>query len=138
MSTTIYVVTEGYYSDYSILGVYSTKEKAEQFAAKTRKYTDRHIEEYILDAGYDLAVKGWTVFQVPLRISDGHCPNNHIWNEGPTCTDVDANDAWGTPKAEFRRFHVASENSDDGKNRALKIASERLARYKAETPHIQS
>lgn len=51
---TIYVITHGDYSDYSIMGVFSTKEKAEEFVqdynASPRLYNgEATIEEYYLD-----------------------------------------------------------------------------------------
>jgi len=63
--TSIYVLTEGDYSDYHILGVYSTKELAKeaQFLFK-----DSDIEEYDLDniPEHPPGMSAWYV-----RISDG-------------------------------------------------------------------
>ena len=57
---TIYILTEGSYSDYHVIGVYSTKELAEkaQFV-----YEDSQIEEYTLDdvPDYPPGMKGWYV-----------------------------------------------------------------------------
>jgi hypothetical protein len=57
---TIYVLTEGSYSDYHIVGVYTTKELAEkaQFV-----YEHSQIEEYSLDyvPDYPPGMKGWFV-----------------------------------------------------------------------------
>mgnify|MGYP003674144367 FL=1 len=44
--TSIYVLTEGSYSDYHIIGVYSTKELAKEAQSL---YQDSQIEEYDLD-----------------------------------------------------------------------------------------
>lgn len=44
----VYLVTDGYYSDYRVRGVYSTMEKAEQ--AKLLYAADNDIEKYELDA----------------------------------------------------------------------------------------
>lgn len=44
----VYLVTDGYYSDYHVLGVYATMEKAEQ--AKLLYAADNDIEEHELDA----------------------------------------------------------------------------------------
>jgi len=58
---TIYILTEGDYSDYHIIGVYSTKELAEkaQFV-----YENSQIEEYTLDnvPDYPPGMKAWFVF----------------------------------------------------------------------------
>ena len=43
--TTIYVVTEGQYSSYRIVGFFSTKDKADAFKGKF----DTRVEEYELD-----------------------------------------------------------------------------------------
>lgn len=57
----VYVVTQGEYSDYHIIGVYSTKEKAQELYDAMRKsgtyWDEPHIEDYELDeltptAGY--------------------------------------------------------------------------------------
>jgi hypothetical protein len=58
--TSIYVLTEGDYSDYHIVGVYSTKELAEE--AQTL-YKDSQIEEYDLDniPEHPPGMKAWFV-----------------------------------------------------------------------------
>lgn len=63
--TSIYVLTEGEYSDYHIVGVYSTKELAEE-AQTLYKYSQ--IEEYDLDniPEHPPGMKAWFV-----RINDG-------------------------------------------------------------------
>jgi hypothetical protein len=43
---TIYLVSDGEYSDYTVLGLYSTKEKAEEARAL---YAANYIEEFELD-----------------------------------------------------------------------------------------
>lgn len=58
--TTAYILTEGEYSDYHIIGVYSTEELAKkaQFV-----YADSQIEEYQLDnvPDYPPGMKAWYV-----------------------------------------------------------------------------
>ena len=47
---TLYVVTEGSYSDYHIIGIYSTKEKAEKVKLyHSTLYETPDIEEYEMD-----------------------------------------------------------------------------------------
>lgn len=62
---TIYVLTEGSYSDYHIIGVYSTKELATEAQSL---YEHSEIEEYDLDniPEHPPGMKAWFV-----RISDG-------------------------------------------------------------------
>jgi len=64
--TTIYLVTDGSYSDYCVLGVYSTKEKAEH--AKRLFAADNGIEEYGLDATPD-SPPGMLAYQVSMLVS---------------------------------------------------------------------
>ena len=63
MTNTIYVLTEGSYSDYHIIGVYSTKELAEKAEFL---YPDSEIEEYSLDnvSQYPPNMKAWCVLFV--------------------------------------------------------------------------
>ena len=49
----IYVVTSGEYSNYSIEGIFSTKEKADAFVSK---YSDGGVEEYELDERVEWAL----------------------------------------------------------------------------------
>lgn len=70
MPTTVYVVTRGSYSDYGIVGIYSTRELAQAFmnASKPVNYDDYNdIEEYELDQFKSKIEQGlicyWTVMQ---------------------------------------------------------------------------
>jgi hypothetical protein len=51
MATTVYVVTQGEYSDYHIKGVFSTEEKAKEFMANKKKGDT--IDSWILDERED-------------------------------------------------------------------------------------
>lgn len=67
--TTIYVVTSGEYSDYSICAVFSTKELAEEYVAfgtqhKQFGYTGADIEEWELDQGSEQVRAGVSCYQV--------------------------------------------------------------------------
>ncbi len=54
MSTIIYVVTEGEYSDYHVAGIFSTEEKAQGYIDRNSRSTDRAgIEEWLLDEKQD-------------------------------------------------------------------------------------
>ena len=48
---TVYIVTEGIYSDYRIEKVFSTREQAEMYCAAHEEdsYSVYHIEEYVVD-----------------------------------------------------------------------------------------
>lgn len=62
--TTIYVVSTGDYSDYHILGVCSTKEKA--VTLQTATGAD-HLEEWPLDELADMAAKGFREWRVQMQ-----------------------------------------------------------------------
>jgi len=50
---TVYVVLAGEYSDYSLEGVFSSREKAEKFAERWdpgKPYSVVRIEEWVVDA----------------------------------------------------------------------------------------
>lgn len=50
--TIVFVVNYGEYSDTHIVGIFTTREKAEQYILKNRnsKYNDKHyIEEHVLE-----------------------------------------------------------------------------------------
>lgn len=47
--STVYAISSGSYSDYSINGMFSTKEKAQEYINKSVCQEELRIEEYILD-----------------------------------------------------------------------------------------
>jgi hypothetical protein len=69
----IYVVSSGCYSDYSISGVFSTKEKSEQWARACghditdKEYGGGRIEEYELDEGLIEIDRGLLPFRVDIQ-----------------------------------------------------------------------
>jgi Fe2+ or Zn2+ uptake regulation protein len=73
----IYVLTEGSYSDYHIVGVYSTKELAEEAQSL---YKDSQIEEYDLDniPEHPPGMSAWFV-----KISDGKLDDIHASQVSP-------------------------------------------------------
>jgi hypothetical protein len=79
---TVYILTEGDYSAYHIIGVYSTKELAEkvQFV-----YDDSIIEEFALDdvPDYPPGMKGWFV-----RIIDGKPDELCSHQTTPECATI--------------------------------------------------
>ena len=79
---TIYILTEDDYSDYHIIGVYSTKELAEkaQFV-----YDDSIIEEFALDdvPDYPPGMKAWHV-----RISDAKPDELCSHQTTPECATI--------------------------------------------------
>lgn len=89
----VYLVTDGDYSDYHVLGVYATTEKAEE--AKLLYAADNDIEEYELDAVPD-SPPGLVPFVVTITFSgdvrdayresaDQFSPRWHVanWDRNP-------------------------------------------------------
>lgn len=74
----IYLVSTGEYSEFSILGVFSTKEKVESFCntfPNSGHYDSKpDIHEYDLDEFDDIieACKGKKVFNVEMELVDGN------------------------------------------------------------------
>ena len=79
---TVYILTEGDYSDYHIIGVYSTKELAEkaQFV-----YDDSMIEEFALDdvPDYPPGMKAWYV-----NINDAKPDDLYSQQTTPECATI--------------------------------------------------
>lgn len=66
---TIYIVTEGTYSEYHIEAVCSTKELAEQIVASMPEYmrVDARVEEYELDALADCMKQGLRRYWIKME-----------------------------------------------------------------------
>jgi hypothetical protein len=70
---TIWVIERGSYSDYRVVGVYSTKKRAELVLKELHKgewYTDATIAEWPLDPGFEELNAGLTQWRV-LMLKDG-------------------------------------------------------------------
>lgn len=122
--TTVYVVTQGEYSDYRIVGVYSTKEAAEALCKKlnTRKYHDEaQVEEY----GVDNIAYGSKYI---VRVTD-------TGEEVERYTVEDVNDTL-SERAEKAWKGGILGMSTRGYDAALKVARDRLAQLKAEEGDI--
>jgi hypothetical protein len=124
MTQTIYILTEGDYSDYHIIGAYSSKELAEkaQFL-----YRDSQIEEYSLDSIPDAppGMKAWSVY-----VCD---------EEGISCYSMDPDyeipyENYFTTRDGFltASYHVWATDEDH----ARKIAQDQWYQYKAQLAGI--
>ena len=133
----IYIVTSGCYSDYSIVAVFSSREKAQAYidaaSAAAKKSTDdsyvyvrggndfNDIEEWILDGG--TSAKIHTLYHCSIFLDDGSCIEKE---------KIETRE-FGTPKSES---YVASQvpiyggrgvvraKSHKSAAHALKIAAE--------------
>lgn len=66
-------VEQGEYSDYRVLGVYSTRENAEtmrDFINAKESYRSAWVEELEVDAGLDAVAKGYKPFRI-VMLRDG-------------------------------------------------------------------
>lgn len=118
----IYIVTSGYYSDYSINAVFSTKEKAKEYVQQ--RGTEFSIEIFDLDEEVKKETKIWSVkmrfdnFEVSECIGDGWC------SQRKDTFDYFCNDYAGVG-------YITLYLEADCMDRAIKIASERAAQIKA-------
>jgi hypothetical protein len=121
MENKIYIVTSGEYSDYHIDAVFSTKELAEDYIQQNG--IDYEIEEYNLDEEIDRNTKLW---RVKFDIKDGKLKDANVM-------DYEEDDFRDTCKVldYFRSQHISFFVDADTMNKAVKIASERLAAVKA-------
>lgn len=82
---TIYMVSYGSYSDYTVVGAFSTKELAQEFINSRKKlswiYSDAQIEEYEVDK----KINELTIFGVSEHYDRWHSwfceDNNHELNK---------------------------------------------------------
>ena len=79
----VYVLTEGSYSDYQIIGVFSTKDKAKEAQLQHKVYGESDIEEYNLDAGIGFINKGYGVYSVYIMFYDDGTDHMRISKQSP-------------------------------------------------------
>lgn len=115
----IYLVTQGEYSDYCVVGAFSTKEKAQKFIGENEgsgySYDSKMIEEFEIDAGEAQRAAGLSYWQVSM-------------DKAGSVTGLDNNQHEGPEADYFVGTHgeilVASMWARDEKH-AIKIANER-------------
>jgi len=116
-SKTIYVVTDGEYSDYHIVGVYSTRELAERCQSATLA---DNIEEYELDAvGYSLYDAGYRRYHVTFEGEQTYVEQSKMDELAGQCIILFK----GTPP----RIRVTLYAKDE--KYAVKIAADYRAQY---------
>lgn len=114
----VYVVTAGCYSDYHIVAVFSTKEKAEEYIAYHG--TNYRMEEYDLDEEFEREESVWCV---SIDMRDGTASTFKY-----DCDTVDVNTC-NIEECGQRTiyFYVRADKSE----RAVKIAYENLGAIKS-------
>lgn len=79
--TTIYLVTQGSYSDYRIVGAYSTRELADEVVTEINRgdnYDTAYVEEFELDKPSVKQGYAWLTLRMDR---DGNTLDT--WNSGP-------------------------------------------------------
>ena len=122
----IYIVTSGDYSDYGIEAVFSTKEKAEEYVQQHG--TNYRIEDYDIDE--EVVKKEIKIWEVIM------CFDNF---EVIECNVGLYGDGWGSHMKDTFKYFLTWVNQErvslyveaDCMDRAIKIASERIAQIKA-------
>lgn len=121
----IYIVTSGDYSDYTINAVFSTKEKAEEYVQQHG--TDYRVEDYDIDEEINKEAKIW---EVKMRFDNF---------EVSECLAMLYGDGWEYYAKDTFEYYLNWKNEEyirlyieaDCMDRAIKIASERIAQIKA-------
>lgn len=115
---TVYVVTQGEYSHYCIKGVFSTKEKAQEFVSKNGGDT---VEEYEMDQWK--GIEG--TYQVCFSLLTGE-----ILSEKPHAIAALDEDAEEEAMYPWRNDAIAVRVCTLDRERAVKVAREKFTRLR--------
>lgn len=108
MSTIIYVVTEGAYSDYHVEGIFSTEEKAQGYIDRNSRSTyDAGIEEWLLDEKQDWIDR--TIWNCKMCRTSGDITNNWTYTESMS-PQGRSTDATNSPVHIFASSSVSREH----------------------------
>lgn len=121
----IYIVTSGEYSDYCIQAVFSTKKKADEY--RQQHGTDFSIEIFDIDEEVKKETKIWRVVMRFDNFKVSDCTAG-LWGDGWGYHMKDTFEYWfNWEKIGYIRLYLEADCMD----RAIKIASERIAQIKA-------
>lgn len=129
----VWLVSQGDYSDYSVVAVCTTKENAEVIAAHvSEEWDEATITERVLDPGFDRLREGLTLWSIVLEYRDGIVHNT----ERVRVHDEDGAVKSGeeTPNDRKGSLFITSVWARD-KDHAVKVAGERRTRHKALNPN---
>jgi len=115
----IYVVTEGEYSDYHIVGLYSSEETA---AAAAQKCDGGRVEEYELDGNADLVARGYWVYSVVMDI-DGNTAQVYEYGAPGSVSSEGYICKWHSDET----LHLSAKVCAKSKEHAVKIANDKRA-----------
>jgi hypothetical protein len=116
---TIYVVTEGCYSDYSIRGVFDNKELAEEYASQI----NGQVETYSLNTADNMLERGYRHYVVHMHESGEVIDVRQYGCKIQSCWHVSCNRSGNGYYDGNASFYVCSK-SEEG---AIKVANERRA-----------
>ncbi len=130
MNKKIYIVTKGEYSDYRICGVFDNKELAEKFAEKlSNKLEKARIEEWELNpAEYELK-NDLSIWYVTLDYK-GNCVKVEKKEDWEYYYENTLPPSCITKSASGYYYYIYCFARDE--KHAIKIASEKLFRFKVE------
>lgn len=117
----VYAVTAGHYSDYRVLGIFSTMEKAEEYHRYCPDEDIRPIEEWPLDSEPDRSYK---LFDIEADLESGDC---RITEPSPLDLCSFLKDLVKYYGSELTLYIAATT-----RDRAIKIAADRIRQIKAE------
>lgn len=122
----VYVVTAGDYSDYHIVGIFDSREKAEEYINYSTYSDLNDIEEYNLNEPPDKREK---IFEIRSGFENidckivGHSSEPMMYKDLMHIMNFGLGD-----RKQYIYFYICADTRD----RAIKIASERLRQVKAE------
>lgn len=122
----VYVVTAGDYSDYHIKGIFDSREKAEEYINHSASSELNDIEEYNLNEPPDKREK---IFEIRSDFENidckiaGHSSEPMMYKDLMHIMNFGLDD-----RKQYIYFYICADTRD----RAIKIASERLRQVKAE------
>lgn len=124
----VYVVTEGEYSDYTICGVYDSRDKA---AAMVAAGHGEKVKEYVLNQGYDLMERGVQLWCVMFRYDSADIMLMYeSWTEStPIGTIHEQPPTPGADNIWDERGHLTITVAARDKEHAAKIAMEKRTAY---------
>ena len=128
---TVYIVTHGDYSDYSILAAFSTREMAERFVAAYNQgesyYDKADIEEYELDCPPD----NWVTYTVWFNEAGDV---TYLSSNVSACSCAPRGPRFAYSYRDREAAQLVIEERVDDEQRAIKAAHEKWAAIKAAVP----
>jgi hypothetical protein len=130
----VYLVSQGSYSDYSIVAAFSTEELANEYVRPYQGgYDPPRVEEMELDTPYAAAPAGCVAFNVRIAIPDGvinevRHENYHGIECGVLVVDDWGHTSKGYTKTGTKALMVRCFARDE--DHACKIASDKLKEYR--------